>query len=183
MHFLWQNYFQHLLLSKESEWKKSDIRQYLIQDQKLNICTNDRPSRPEFWPICICQVCLEGGQMLTCALPGLSALSCLGVCTLLLMSVLFVPSPFLWSSPPLCSFPLPHWPINRPTNQQRSLFRRGDLLCSDWWLHCLGGCVFWWTSSPKYGLLADRYHFCERCFTEIQGENITLGEDPAQPQT
>ncbi|XP_015282280.1 PREDICTED: CREB-binding protein-like [Gekko japonicus] len=29
----------------------------------------------------------------------------------------------------------------------------------------------------------NRYHFCERCFTEIQGENITLGDDPAQPQT
>ncbi|XP_066496468.1 CREB-binding protein isoform X2 [Tiliqua scincoides] len=29
----------------------------------------------------------------------------------------------------------------------------------------------------------NRYHFCERCFTEIQGENVTLGDDPAQPQT
>ncbi|XP_073218873.1 CREB-binding protein isoform X1 [Lepidochelys kempii] len=38
-------------------------------------------------------------------------------------------------------------------------------------------------SSPKYGLLADRYHFCEKCFTEIQGENVTLGDDPSQPQT
>ncbi|XP_077305392.1 CREB-binding protein isoform X1 [Lithobates pipiens] len=29
----------------------------------------------------------------------------------------------------------------------------------------------------------NRYHFCEKCFTEIQGDNVTLGEDPSQPQT
>lgn len=28
-----------------------------------------------------------------------------------------------------------------------------------------------------------RYHFCEKCFNEIQGESVTLGDDPAQPQT
>ncbi|XP_073429092.1 histone acetyltransferase p300 isoform X2 [Dendrobates tinctorius] len=38
-------------------------------------------------------------------------------------------------------------------------------------------------SSPKYGLLADRYHFCEKCFNEIQGESVSLGDDPTQPQT
>ncbi|XP_051570050.1 CREB-binding protein-like isoform X2 [Myxocyprinus asiaticus] len=38
-------------------------------------------------------------------------------------------------------------------------------------------------SSPKYGLVADRYHFCEKCFNEIQGDSVTLGDDPAQPQT
>uniref|UniRef100_A0A8C2YWG5 histone acetyltransferase n=1 Tax=Cyclopterus lumpus TaxID=8103 RepID=A0A8C2YWG5_CYCLU len=27
------------------------------------------------------------------------------------------------------------------------------------------------------------YHFCEKCFNEIQGESVTLGDDPAQPQT
>lgn len=47
-----------------------------------------------------------------------------------------------------------------------------DWLC--WWRTC---------SSPKYGLLADRYHFCEKCFNEIQGENVSLGDDPSQPQT
>lgn len=41
-----------------------------------------------------------------------------------------------------------------------------------------GGC-----SSLKYGLIANRYHFCEKCFNEIQGNSVTLGEDPAQPQT
>ncbi|XP_073504360.1 CREB-binding protein isoform X2 [Phyllobates terribilis] len=29
----------------------------------------------------------------------------------------------------------------------------------------------------------NRYHFCEKCFTEIQGDNVTLGDDPSQPQT
>ncbi|XP_051987706.1 histone acetyltransferase p300-like isoform X2 [Xyrauchen texanus] len=29
----------------------------------------------------------------------------------------------------------------------------------------------------------NRYHFCEKCFNEIQGENISLGDDPTQPQT
>uniref|UniRef100_A0A672HVH6 histone acetyltransferase n=1 Tax=Salarias fasciatus TaxID=181472 RepID=A0A672HVH6_SALFA len=38
-------------------------------------------------------------------------------------------------------------------------------------------------SSPKYGLIADRYHFCEKCFNEIQGNSVTLGDDPAQSQT
>lgn len=47
-----------------------------------------------------------------------------------------------------------------------------DWLC--WWRTC---------SSPKYGLLADRYHFCEKCFNEIQGESVSLGDDPSQPQT
>lgn len=28
-----------------------------------------------------------------------------------------------------------------------------------------------------------RYHFCEKCFNEIQGDSVTLGDDPAQPQT
>ncbi|XP_013769098.1 CREB binding protein b [Pundamilia nyererei] len=38
-------------------------------------------------------------------------------------------------------------------------------------------------SSPKYGLIADRYHYCEKCFNEIQGNSVTLGDDPSQPQT
>ncbi|XP_013855486.1 histone acetyltransferase p300, partial [Austrofundulus limnaeus] len=28
----------------------------------------------------------------------------------------------------------------------------------------------------------NRYHFCEKCFNEIQGENVSLGDDPSQPQ-
>ncbi|XP_032357880.1 histone acetyltransferase p300 isoform X7 [Etheostoma spectabile] len=38
-------------------------------------------------------------------------------------------------------------------------------------------------SSPKFGLIANRYHFCEKCFNEIQGEMVSLGDDPTQPQT
>ncbi|XP_028332003.1 histone acetyltransferase p300 isoform X2 [Gouania willdenowi] len=29
----------------------------------------------------------------------------------------------------------------------------------------------------------NRYHFCEKCFNEIQGETVSLGDDPTQPQT
>ncbi|XP_061666260.1 histone acetyltransferase p300 isoform X2 [Syngnathoides biaculeatus] len=29
----------------------------------------------------------------------------------------------------------------------------------------------------------NRYHFCEKCFNEIQGESVSLGDDPTQPQT
>ncbi|KAK5905615.1 hypothetical protein CgunFtcFv8_001560 [Champsocephalus gunnari] len=27
------------------------------------------------------------------------------------------------------------------------------------------------------------YHFCEKCFNEIQGDTVSLGDDPTQPQT
>ncbi|CAB1338236.1 unnamed protein product [Coregonus sp. 'balchen'] len=29
----------------------------------------------------------------------------------------------------------------------------------------------------------NRYHFCEKCFNEIQGDNVSLGDDPSQPPT
>ncbi|XP_028670118.2 CREB-binding protein isoform X2 [Erpetoichthys calabaricus] len=29
----------------------------------------------------------------------------------------------------------------------------------------------------------NRYHFCEKCFNEIQNDNVTLGDDASQPQT
>ncbi|KAK2820870.1 hypothetical protein Q5P01_023829 [Channa striata] len=29
----------------------------------------------------------------------------------------------------------------------------------------------------------NRYHFCEKCFNEIQGDMVSLGDDPTQPQT
>ncbi|XP_057682643.1 histone acetyltransferase p300 isoform X2 [Corythoichthys intestinalis] len=29
----------------------------------------------------------------------------------------------------------------------------------------------------------NRYHFCEKCFNEIQGETVSLSDDPTQPQT
>uniref|UniRef100_A0A671RS28 histone acetyltransferase n=1 Tax=Sinocyclocheilus anshuiensis TaxID=1608454 RepID=A0A671RS28_9TELE len=46
-------------------------------------------------------------------------------------------------------------------------------------MQSLGYCC----GSPNYGLVADRYHFCEKCFNEIQGDSVTLGDDPAQAQT
>lgn len=62
------------------------------------------------------------------------------------------------------------------------------LPCPDWWLlprafSVIGCAVGERCSSPQFGLLADRYHFCEKCFNEIQGECVSLGDDPSQPQT
>jgi len=34
-----------------------------------------------------------------------------------------------------------------------------------------------------YGLLSDRYTFCQKCFNDIPGDTVTLGDDPTQPQT
>uniref|UniRef100_A0A673JJ29 histone acetyltransferase n=1 Tax=Sinocyclocheilus rhinocerous TaxID=307959 RepID=A0A673JJ29_9TELE len=38
-------------------------------------------------------------------------------------------------------------------------------------------------SYQNSSLCVYRYHFCEKCFNEIQGDSVTLGDDPAQPQT
>ncbi|XP_074038438.1 CREB binding protein nejire isoform X4 [Leptinotarsa decemlineata] len=38
-------------------------------------------------------------------------------------------------------------------------------------------------SMKAYGLGSDRYTFCQKCFNDIQGDTVTLGEDPTQAQT
>ncbi|KAM4535424.1 histone acetyltransferase p300 isoform 2-T2 [Fundulus diaphanus] len=35
----------------------------------------------------------------------------------------------------------------------------------------------------SYFSYQNRYHFCEKCFNEIQGDSVSLGDDPSQPQT
>uniref|UniRef100_A0AAQ5ZIQ9 histone acetyltransferase n=1 Tax=Amphiprion ocellaris TaxID=80972 RepID=A0AAQ5ZIQ9_AMPOC len=45
-----------------------------------------------------------------------------------------------------------------------------------------GGTYYSYQNS-KLNIFSCRYHFCEKCFNEIQGESVTLGDDPAQPQT
>ncbi|XP_035380966.1 histone acetyltransferase p300 [Electrophorus electricus] len=35
----------------------------------------------------------------------------------------------------------------------------------------------------SYFSYQNRYHFCEKCFNEIQGDSVSLGDDPTQPQT
>uniref|UniRef100_A0A1B6BX87 histone acetyltransferase n=1 Tax=Clastoptera arizonana TaxID=38151 RepID=A0A1B6BX87_9HEMI len=35
----------------------------------------------------------------------------------------------------------------------------------------------------SYGVVSDRYTFCHKCFNDIPGDTVTLGEDPTQPQT
>lgn len=38
-------------------------------------------------------------------------------------------------------------------------------------------------SLKAYGLASDRYTFCQKCFNDIQGDTVTLGDDPTQAQT
>uniref|UniRef100_A0A3P8Z3W4 histone acetyltransferase n=1 Tax=Esox lucius TaxID=8010 RepID=A0A3P8Z3W4_ESOLU len=50
-------------------------------------------------------------------------------------------------------------------------------------LCCYGKQLCTIPTGGTYYSYQNRYHFCEKCFNEIQGENVTLGDDPAQPQT
>ncbi|XP_063635647.1 histone acetyltransferase p300-like [Cydia splendana] len=38
-------------------------------------------------------------------------------------------------------------------------------------------------SLKAYGVVSDRYTFCQKCFNDIQGDTVTLGDDPMQTQT
>ncbi|PSN48640.1 Histone acetyltransferase p300 [Blattella germanica] len=40
-----------------------------------------------------------------------------------------------------------------------------------------------WLILKTLGLLSDRYTFCQKCFNDIPGDTVTLGDDPTQPQT
>jgi len=37
--------------------------------------------------------------------------------------------------------------------------------------------------NPTPSLFSERYTFCEKCFTDIPGDTVGLGDDPSQPQT
>uniref|UniRef100_A0A4W5K687 histone acetyltransferase n=1 Tax=Hucho hucho TaxID=62062 RepID=A0A4W5K687_9TELE len=50
-------------------------------------------------------------------------------------------------------------------------------------LCCYGKQLCTIPTGGTYYSYQNRYHFCEKCFNEIQGLNVTLGDDPAQPQT
>nr|XP_061778723.1 CREB-binding protein isoform X2 [Nerophis lumbriciformis] len=50
-------------------------------------------------------------------------------------------------------------------------------------LCCYGKQLCTIPTGGTYFSYQNRYHFCEKCFNEIQGESVTLGDDPAQPQT
>lgn len=38
-------------------------------------------------------------------------------------------------------------------------------------------------SLKDYGVASNRYTFCQKCFNDIQGDTVTLGDDPLQSQT
>uniref|UniRef100_A0A673NFC0 histone acetyltransferase n=1 Tax=Sinocyclocheilus rhinocerous TaxID=307959 RepID=A0A673NFC0_9TELE len=50
-------------------------------------------------------------------------------------------------------------------------------------LCCYGKQLCTISRDGTYYSYQNRYHFCEKCFNEIQGDSVTLGDDPAQPQT
>ncbi|KAL1005748.1 hypothetical protein UPYG_G00063490 [Umbra pygmaea] len=50
-------------------------------------------------------------------------------------------------------------------------------------LCCYGKQLCTIPTGGAYYSYQNRYHFCEKCFNEIQGDNVTLGDDPTQPQT
>ncbi|XP_041723152.2 CREB-binding protein isoform X2 [Coregonus clupeaformis] len=50
-------------------------------------------------------------------------------------------------------------------------------------LCCYGKQLCTIPTGGTYYSYQNRYHFCEKCFNEIQGHSVTLGDDPAQPQT
>ena len=37
--------------------------------------------------------------------------------------------------------------------------------------------------NPTPSLFSDKYTFCEKCFQDIPGDMVGLGDDPSQPQT
>ncbi|KAM0736679.1 CREB-binding protein [Formica fusca] len=39
------------------------------------------------------------------------------------------------------------------------------------------------SSLKGIGIQSDRYTFCQKCFNDIPGDTLTLGDDPTQPQT
>uniref|UniRef100_A0A672HTJ7 histone acetyltransferase n=1 Tax=Salarias fasciatus TaxID=181472 RepID=A0A672HTJ7_SALFA len=50
-------------------------------------------------------------------------------------------------------------------------------------LCCYGKQLCTISRDGTYYSYQNRYHFCEKCFNEIQGNSVTLGDDPAQSQT
>uniref|UniRef100_A0A7N8WIJ3 histone acetyltransferase n=1 Tax=Mastacembelus armatus TaxID=205130 RepID=A0A7N8WIJ3_9TELE len=50
-------------------------------------------------------------------------------------------------------------------------------------LCCYGKQLCTISRDGTYYSYQNRYHFCEKCFNEIQGNSVTLGDDPSQPQT
>lgn len=84
--------------------------------------------------------------------------------------------------PPLTTYFKSHHIIVNTTNQSKKNMHWCPHHTTAWWL-CIFT-VFAKTRSLKaYGLGSDRYTFCQKCFNDIQGDTVTLGDDPTQAQT
>ena len=42
--------------------------------------------------------------------------------------------------------------------------------------------IFFSSRNPTPALVSDRYTFCQKCFNDITGDSVSLGDDPSQPQ-
>lgn len=133
-------------------------------------------------------------KLLICALPRLSAV--LGVRLVLFRLIVLSSLPLTVTSTLACPPPIP--PLTRLSSPLKSCLamltttpppsccpppRRVRWPPPSHALSVVDCAVGEWCSSPKFGLVADRYHYCEKCFNEIQGETVSLGDDPTQPQT
>ncbi|CAB0012922.1 unnamed protein product [Nesidiocoris tenuis] len=45
------------------------------------------------------------------------------------------------------------------------------------------GKYYSYQNSGQFGISCDRYTYCAKCFYEIPGDTVSLGDDPTQPQT
>ena len=36
--------------------------------------------------------------------------------------------------------------------------------------------------NPTPALFSDKYNFCQKCFNEVPGDTVSMGDDPSQPQ-
>ena len=36
--------------------------------------------------------------------------------------------------------------------------------------------------NPTPALFSDKYNFCQKCFNDIPGDTVNMGDDPSQPQ-
>ena len=42
-------------------------------------------------------------------------------------------------------------------------------------------CALYIFRNPTPALFSDRYTFCQKCFNDISGDTVSLGDDPSQP--
>ncbi|TSK14685.1 CREB-binding protein [Bagarius yarrelli] len=76
------------------------------------------------------------------------------------------------------------WLYNRKTSRvYKYCSKLAEWEFSPQTLCCYGKQLCTIPRDAAYFSYQNRYHFCEKCFNEIQAESVSLGDDPSQPQT